>query len=98
MEVGRGTSRDVNGPGRQSDTLSPQELGYKGGLFSLDNILGKNSAEPQQKFSGEPARSSLLEPPPGYRTPAANQPYGASRDKIAPRSAEDIFETSIGNR
>ena len=36
-------------------------------------------------FTGEPPRSSLIEPPPGYRTPSPTQPYGVGREKwIAP--------------
>ena len=36
-------------------------------------------------FTGEPPRSSLTEPPPGYRTPSPTQPYGVGREKwVAP--------------
>lgn len=32
-------------------------------------------------FTGEPARTSLTEPPPGYLTPSPDQPYGVGPDK-----------------
>jgi len=40
-------------------------------------------------FTGEPARTSLTEPPRGYRTPSPTQPYGVGRDKCG---AEDRQE------
>lgn len=42
-----------------------------GRLFS-----GFNQKEELLEFKGEGIRSSLIEPPPGYRTPSANQPFG----------------------
>ena len=38
-------------------------------------------------FTGEPARASLTEPPPGYQTPSPNQPYGRSKSDTAPKAA-----------
>ena len=35
-------------------------------------------------FTGEPPRASLTEPPPGYRTPSPNQPYGVGKQKWTP--------------
>ena len=54
--------------------LKPDELGTKGGLFS--KLFKDNSKPDVVQFKGEPARSDLTEPPPGYRTPSAAQPYG----------------------
>jgi len=53
--------------------LSPSELGYKGGL--LGKMFHGKSDEVAQ-FTGEPPRTDLTEPPPGYQTPSPNQPYG----------------------
>lgn len=44
----------------------PSRLGFKG--------FGKKDGG--AVFKGEPERTSLLEPPPGYRTPSPNAPYG----------------------
>jgi hypothetical protein len=62
--------------------LQPGELGYKGGLFGA---LFKDNSKPETAvFTGEPARSSLTEPPPGYMTPSPSQPYGLGPKKEAP--------------
>jgi hypothetical protein len=43
-------------------------------------MKGGNSSE-EKKFTSEPPRSSLVEPPPGYQTPSPNYAYGAGPDK-----------------
>jgi hypothetical protein len=84
-ELRRGTARRArsNEPVRtlsdseMSRTLLPSELGGKtllGGLFS-----GSSSDKPEQ-FAGEPTRSSLIDPPTGYRTPAPTQPYAPPKE------------------
>jgi hypothetical protein len=41
-------------------------------------------------FTGEPTRSKLTEPPAGYRTPSAAQPYGVGKEKwVAPKAATE---------
>ncbi len=50
--------------------ISPTELGFK----------GWNNKE-EIKFDSEPARTSLLQPPPGYQTPSSNAPYGIVEDE-----------------
>ena len=54
--------------------LLPSELGFKGfgSIFS-----GKK--EESAKFTGEPERESLTDPPPGYQTPSPDQPYGLGK-------------------
>jgi hypothetical protein len=56
------------------------ELGSKGflNMFKTGFWAPKEEYTP---FTGEPQRSSLTEPPPGYRTPSPNQPYGVGREK-----------------
>jgi hypothetical protein len=56
---------------RSEERYSPERLGFKG-------WGQKQSFEP---FKGEPDRSSLLEPPPGYRTPSSNAPYGVVEEQ-----------------
>ena len=53
--------------------LSPSQLGNSRALFS--NMFGRQDDD-VGKFTGEPARTSLTEPPRGYQTPSAQQPYG----------------------
>ena len=69
--------------------LKPSELGYKGGLFS--NIFGGSDTE-TAKFTGEPPRASLTEPPPGYRTPSPNQPYGLNAKESAPKAVDSFTQ------
>lgn len=55
---------------------SQAELGAKG-IFS--KIWGPK--EDYATFVAEPPRSSLIDPPAGYRTPSPNQPFGVGGDK-----------------
>jgi hypothetical protein len=54
-----------------------QELGAKN-IFS--KVWGDKSQE-YETFTGEPPRSTLIEPPRGYRTPSPAQPYGVGPEK-----------------
>jgi hypothetical protein len=70
--------------------LSPTQLGYKGNL--LDLMFGKDKNKDRDdvaKFTKEPPRTALTEPPPGYQTPSPEQPYGVGKEKpVAPTSAD----------
>ena len=69
--------------------LRPDELGTKKGLFSS---LFKDTTKPEvAKFEGEPRRSDLTEPPPGYRTPSAAQPYGLGTPRKEQPKPYDII-------
>jgi hypothetical protein len=55
-----------------SQMVDPRDHGAKKGLFG-----GLFKKDPQYAtFTGEPARTSLTDPPPGYQTPSPDQPYG----------------------
>jgi hypothetical protein len=87
----RGVQSINTGPGRSGATdfgevLSPSELGYKGGLLGK-MFRGKDDDVAQ--FTGEPPRSELTEPPPGYQTPSPNQPYGIGQAKA---KAEEDYQ------
>jgi hypothetical protein len=70
ISAGRGRSGDSD----FGEILSPSALGYKGGLLSR-MFHGKD--EDKAQFTGEPPRTELTDPPPGYQTPSPDQPYGA---------------------
>lgn len=74
--------------GSSGERMTPSELGYKGGLWG--NIFGDRDNE-SVRFTGEPPRASLTEPPPGYQTPSPDQPYGVG--KGAPPKAADYYGT-----
>jgi hypothetical protein len=74
----------VNPAGAEGTRLSADELGYRGGLFG-SMFSGKQ--ERSARFTGEPARTSLVQPPPGYQTPSPDQPYGEGKSDSAPKAA-----------
>ncbi len=77
-----------------SEILSPSELGYKGGL------LGKmfhGKSDDVAQFTGEPPRTHLTEPPPGYQTPSPNQPYGIVGAAAATKAENDYLHRSEVN-
>ena len=67
--------------------MTPNELGYKGGLFS--SFFGKSDDAEDAKFTGERPRASLTDPPAGYQVPSPDQPYGPG--KAAGPKAEDYY-------
>lgn len=69
-----------------SNPLSPSELGYKGGFFGM---FGSKKEE-SKKFTGEPPRASLTDPPVGYQTPSPDQPYGSTK-AAAPKPTNDYI-------
>lgn len=68
-------SGNEQGTGRN---FSPTELGFPG-WGSLSSMFGYKTE--QQPFTGEPARSNLIQPPTGYQTPSPNYPYGLGMPK-----------------
>ncbi len=70
------------------NVMSPSQLGFKGTLFDAMFGGGKDNGH-SAKFTGEPPRTSLIEPPPGYQTPSPDQPFGST--KAAAPKAEDSY-------
>jgi hypothetical protein len=61
--------------------LKPAELGYSGGLFGdVRTFFTGNNKDEIVPFEAEPPRASLTDPPAGYRSPSAAQPYGLRAD------------------
>jgi hypothetical protein len=77
-----------------SNQSKPSELGYKGNIFSK---MFKKDDEESAKFTGEPPRASLTEPPRGYQTPSPDQPYGVGKAKpVTPTSADYLLNHPVG--
>ena len=76
----------VNGSG---NPLSPSELGTKDNFFA--KMFGKDEPE-IGKFTGEPPRTSLTAPPPGYQTPSPDQPYGVGKEKQKTTTSSDYLQ------
>jgi len=86
-------ARTTQAPGSSSEMgqkLTPSQLGYTGGLFGT--MFGGGNNDEVAKFTGEPPRASLTEPPPGYQTPSPDQPYGLSERSKAPKATNYSLE------
>ena len=70
-------------PNGSGDRLSPSQLGTKPGFWS--KMFGKDEPD-AGSFTGEPPRTALTEPPPGYQTPSPEQPYGVGKSTAAPKA------------
>ena len=74
----------------------PSELGYTGGLFgSVKDFFGAGGDQ-IMPFETEPPRASLTDPPVGYRSPSAAQPYGVMKDTSRSKALtpEDRLEST----
>jgi hypothetical protein len=72
--AGSGAAGDQGNPNAtRAEQMTPQQLGHTG--FTFSNVFNREGRQVQ--FTGEPARSSLTEPPVGLRTPSAKYPYGS---------------------
>jgi hypothetical protein len=82
----RNSSRDVSAmsPEESARPFKPSALGSNGSLWNT--MFGSKDSEGTAKFTREPARTSLTEPPPGYQTPSAAQPYGEAKADSAPKA------------
>lgn len=61
---------------RGDNRLSPSGLDFRGW-----GSIGSDSGDKPLVFTGEPQREALVQPPPGYQTPAPNAPYGTVEKK-----------------
>jgi hypothetical protein len=74
--------------------LTPAQLGDKSSLW--DKIFHTDSGGDTVKFTGEPARTSLTEPPSGYQTPSPDQPYG-NVTQAAPKPTDYYVEHGMAD-
>ena len=87
----QGVSRDRSAStfSETNQRLSPSQLGNSGGLFG--KMFGRRDDD-VGKFTGEPARTSLTEPPRGYQTPSPQQPYGVGAETHTPKATDYLTE------
>jgi hypothetical protein len=88
------TTDDPIQPGTStSPMLSLKELGYNGGVFGIF----KGNAPESTKFTSEPERQTLTEPPPGYQTPSPNFAYGTGPLKSLDTHVDVMTGKETGN-
>lgn len=88
-----------NNNGDDHYRLLPSDLGYYGGLFG--GMFGAKDNSASARFTGEPKRTSLTDPPSGYQTPSPDQPYGLGKEAAAPKAEKSYTthgEVSSGSR
>ncbi|MDQ0505500.1 hypothetical protein [Xanthobacter agilis] len=73
--------------GTKSDVLLPSQLGSNSWLPGIGG-----EKEKPLVFNGEPERETLLQPPPGYQTPAPNAPYGVVEKKQEQWKVPTLFD------
>lgn len=88
--VGKDPNRTAGTWSESGDRLTPSQLGYRGGLFG--NMFG-GKEEDVARFTGEPPRTALTDPPPGYQTPSPDQPYGVGSERNAAPKATNYLES-----
>jgi hypothetical protein len=94
VHLGRNDEKPISGTPEQwktghtgtwTDNPKYQEPGFLSMLFK-GQLYGSWSET--GKFDGEPPRTTLVDPPPGYLTPSAAAPYGVTPFKGEPEKKE----------
>jgi hypothetical protein len=85
-EMAKGKARRGVAPGPITDfpTVSQKELGTPNVFSFFSKALSGTEKEESKTFTQEPPRTSLLEPPPGYQTPASSYAYGVGKKEERP--------------
>lgn len=85
LAKGRAKRGVASGPVSEFPNVSQKELGSPN-VFSFFSkaFTGVVEKEESATFTQEPPRASLLEPPPGYQTPASTYAYGTGKKDNKP--------------
>jgi hypothetical protein len=82
--AGPATPRGGEAPGKSAEAASLPSSNAELGTPKFMDMFRTGFWAPKEEytaFTREPERSSLTEPPPGYRTPSPSQPYGVGKEK-----------------
>ncbi|MCC6776819.1 MAG: hypothetical protein IT537_09325 [Hyphomicrobiales bacterium] len=82
-------------PEQAARPLTPSELGSTKSIFGSMFSSFKDEGE-KGVFTGEPPRTMLTAPPPGYMTPSPNQPYGLGPENKNKNKAMTLEERTAG--
>jgi hypothetical protein len=85
-ELAKGRAKRGVAPGPITDfpNVSQKELGTPNVFSFFSKALSSTEKEESKTFTQEPPRASLLEPPPGYQTPASTYAYGVGKKDNKP--------------
>ena len=85
-ELAKGRAKRGVVPGQTTDfpNVSQKELGTPNVFSFFSKALSSGEKEESKTFTQEPPRASLLEPPPGYQTPASTYAYGVGKKDEKP--------------
>jgi hypothetical protein len=88
--VGRTPTQKPRGADGAEDhrPSKPWEIGA-GNVFTWNGLFGAPKKEESVPFAGEPSRTELTQPPPGYQTPSPSHPYGVGPPKPTQTIPED---------
>ncbi|HUI96500.1 MAG TPA: hypothetical protein VLX44_12160 [Xanthobacteraceae bacterium] len=94
------SKRSAETPEAYQQQSTPAQLGYTGGLFGdMKSFFTGNNQPETATFEAEPPRTSLTDPPAGYRSPSPAEPYGVGIEdhKSKPISQEDRVNIGTGS-
>lgn len=74
--------------------MSPRELGQSS-IFNWNALMGTHLND-EAKFTGEPTRNALTQPPPGYQTPSSSAPYAGKADSGPGWKIPNILDRPLG--
>jgi len=85
-ELAKGRAKRGVAPGQLTDfpNVSQKELGAPNVFSFFSRAISGGEKEESKPFTQEPPRTSLLEPPPGYQTPASTYAYGVGKKDNRP--------------
>ena len=84
LAKGRAKRGVAAGPVTEFPTVSQKELGSPNVFSFFSKAMSSTEKEESKTFTQEPPRGSLLEPPPGYQTPASTYAYGVGKKDHKP--------------
>jgi hypothetical protein len=84
LAKGRAKRGVAAGPITEFPSVSQKELGSPNVFSFFSKALSGTEKEESKTFTQEPPRASLLEPPPGYQTPASTYAYGTGKTDKKP--------------
>jgi hypothetical protein len=104
MKKGATTAKDTALSKRSAETpeayqqqSTPSQLGYTGGLFSdMKSFFTGNNQPETATFDAEPPRTSLTDPPAGYRSPSPAEPYGVGVESRRPKAMTEEDRVNVG--